>query len=143
MIKAAGRDLIFGGHLIIVFQYLYTSIIMPKIILGKIKMEISEVVESQVSYQNTEVSGRDQSEYQIQNLVLLKRNWKIALFAVGFSLFSSITVMNFVYVNKNWDNKNSQKANYFVQAIMNLTLFAIFSFSIYRLVRVIRQSELT
>ena len=62
MLKACGRDLVFGGHLIIVLQYLYTSIIMPKIIFGKIKMEMSEVVDSQVSNQNTEASGRDWSE---------------------------------------------------------------------------------
>ena len=38
-----GRDLVFAGHLILVLQYLYTSLIMPKILLeSELKLNLEQ-----------------------------------------------------------------------------------------------------
>ena len=93
-----GRDLIFAGHLILVLQYLYTSLIMPKILLEselKLNLESGErerIVEPTFGAYETAQEAFDRHVNEIQRF---RKVAKAAIITFGVVAWVSFTSLDF------------------------------------------------
>ena len=101
-----GRDLVFAGHLILVLQYLYTSLIMPKILLEselKLNMESGErIVEPTFGVYET---AEEAFNRQVKNIKRFQKVCKFAIITFGVIAWVSFTSADLYLASSHMNKK--------------------------------------
>ena len=144
MIDEFGTDLIFAGHLILVLQYLYTSIIMPKILLeSELKLDLQTEQQETVASEDVERTASQAFELHLQYIKVFRKTRLVAIHIFGSILWTLITCLDLYFAAHNYEERRQRKIlKYSFGTLESSIILTIFSIALYRLYRIVKETKL-